>query len=72
MTEYQDFTFRIGDRVSCKIHRYLTNVWTDCPTPTEKRCNGVIVRQMHNSMFLIRDDMGKLFACSIGFIYKII
>ena len=60
----------IGDRVLGKVHTNLTRVWIGTELPTEKYCSGVIVRQMHNAMFLIKTDDSRLFACSIGYIYK--
>ena len=61
---------KIGDRISCKIHTYLTHIWLDLPRPTEKRCSGIIVKEMYNAIFVIKTDDNKLFACSVGYTYK--
>ena len=70
----QDYVPKIGERVFGKVHKYLTHVWIGPAgpliIPEEDSCSGVIVRQMHNEMFLIKTDEGKLLACSHGHIYK--
>ena len=60
----------MGERVLAKVDRYLTHVWTNEPIPTKTSCSGVIIRQIHNAMFLIKSDNGQLFACQRGYIYK--
>ena len=70
----QKYMPKMGDRVAGKVHKYLTHVWIGPDgtliIPTETFCSGVIVRQMHNAMFLIKTDEGKRLACSLGYVYK--
>ena len=60
----------IGDRVLGKVDRYLTHIWAGVPIPTETSCSGIVIRQMHNTMFLVKADNDQLFACQRGYIYK--
>ena len=60
--------FSIGDRVIGKVHPYLSSVWArdagPYTVPTETSCSGIIIKQFHNAMFLIKTDENKLLACS--------
>ena len=60
----------IGDRIACKVHRYLTHVWIGGEIPTQKRCSGIVVRKIHD-MCLVQTDDGERFAAANGCIRKL-